>query len=55
MILNTLTKIHYVLYNTILAVSMFAIVKLLYSILSVLTDISQGQNYTIELLDMIAY
>ena len=52
--LKTLNKMHYVLYTTIVSVSMFAIVKLLYSILSVLVSISQGQNYSIELLDMIA-
>ena len=50
--LNTLKKIHYTLYTTILAVSMFAIVKLLYSINLHLHDLSMGQNYAIEMMDL---
>lgn len=53
--LKILNKMHYVLYTTIVSISMFAIIKLLYTINQSLLDISLGQNYAIELLDLIAY
>ena len=46
---------HYVLYTTIVSIRMFAIIKLLYSINQSLLFISSGQNYVVELLDLIAY
>lgn len=50
--LDTLKKIHYTLYTTIVAISMFAIVKLLYSINLHLLEIGLGQNYAIEMMDL---
>lgn len=53
--LKILNKMHYVLYTTIVSIGMFAIIKLLYSINQSLLFISSGQNYVVELLDLIAY